>query len=250
MDPQTWNRYAYVRNSPLEMTDPLGLDGCGPATAVRVGPRAADTCTCDAEGDWCFGGGGGGGEAGGGGGTGEPCSIDGGGPAPCGLAGGSDASAQCPNNDCTGLVYQGNSFYKWDYSRYLQFVCNGDSSSDCSLTHDWLEWVSDANPNIWGYAAYPGDQYIGPSLDARETAVFSKLGNTDVNVLEIYGASVATGAGAWFAPALYQLVLTHPIETIECLEGALSPSPGGPGLPGMACNGATELYDIMHNQDH
>ena len=24
-DPQTWNRYAYVRNSPLNLTDPLGL---------------------------------------------------------------------------------------------------------------------------------------------------------------------------------------------------------------------------------
>jgi RHS repeat-associated protein len=29
-DPQTWNRYAYVRNSPLDTTDPLGLDGNGP----------------------------------------------------------------------------------------------------------------------------------------------------------------------------------------------------------------------------
>ena len=27
-DPQTWNRYAYVRNSPLALTDPLGLILC------------------------------------------------------------------------------------------------------------------------------------------------------------------------------------------------------------------------------
>jgi hypothetical protein len=26
-DPQTWNRYAYVRNSPLGMVDPTGTDG-------------------------------------------------------------------------------------------------------------------------------------------------------------------------------------------------------------------------------
>jgi RHS repeat-associated protein len=28
-DPQTWNRYAYVRNSPLVITDPSGEDSCG-----------------------------------------------------------------------------------------------------------------------------------------------------------------------------------------------------------------------------
>lgn len=34
MDPQTWNRYAYVRNSPLGIIDPLGLCG-GADTAIR-----------------------------------------------------------------------------------------------------------------------------------------------------------------------------------------------------------------------
>ncbi|MGH9542312.1 MAG: RHS repeat-associated core domain-containing protein [Terriglobales bacterium] len=31
-DPQSFNRYAYVGNQPLELTDPLGLDGNGNAT--------------------------------------------------------------------------------------------------------------------------------------------------------------------------------------------------------------------------
>ena len=37
-DPQTWNRYAYVRNSPLNLVDPLGLESSGgdPCTIVTV----------------------------------------------------------------------------------------------------------------------------------------------------------------------------------------------------------------------
>jgi RHS repeat-associated protein len=34
-DPQTWNRYAYVRNNPTGLVDPTGLDGeCGPGVSL------------------------------------------------------------------------------------------------------------------------------------------------------------------------------------------------------------------------
>ncbi len=39
-DPQSWNRYAYVGGTPLEATDPLGLDPCPPGSSVQ----------------WCFSG--------------------------------------------------------------------------------------------------------------------------------------------------------------------------------------------------
>ncbi len=46
-DPQTWNRYTYVRNSPLELIDPLGLCGdnhpCPP-------PSAGDPVNCTIDG--------------------------------------------------------------------------------------------------------------------------------------------------------------------------------------------------------
>jgi len=62
-DPQSWNRYAYVRNSPLDHTDPEGLDDWG--------------------GDWGWGGGGwdwgGWGGGGGGGGWGGTLNISWGG---------------------------------------------------------------------------------------------------------------------------------------------------------------------------
>jgi RHS repeat-associated protein len=42
-DPQAWNRYTYVRNSPCELSDPLGLDHCDFVVSVSGlgGPRLA-----------------------------------------------------------------------------------------------------------------------------------------------------------------------------------------------------------------
>ena len=61
MDPQTWNRYAYVRNSPLELFDPLGLCG-GPdtptynSTGQMTGVRGSLPCPpstgCPSSGGW------------------------------------------------------------------------------------------------------------------------------------------------------------------------------------------------------
>jgi RHS repeat-associated protein len=61
MDPQTWNRYAYVRNSPLSFIDPLGLDDCVANAARPRWPRAADEfddsgCGDDGGGDSGYGG--------------------------------------------------------------------------------------------------------------------------------------------------------------------------------------------------
>lgn len=45
MDPQTWNRYAYVRNSPLSMIDPFGMDDI-PLSKIIIGSDTTCGLAC------------------------------------------------------------------------------------------------------------------------------------------------------------------------------------------------------------
>lgn len=48
-DPQTWNRYAYLRNSPLEGTDPTGMDDCWGMPDGEVNQGTAEYVQCEQE---------------------------------------------------------------------------------------------------------------------------------------------------------------------------------------------------------
>ncbi len=43
-DPQSLNRYAYVLNDPVNLTDPLGLDPCPPGQRRRLDPASGNPC--------------------------------------------------------------------------------------------------------------------------------------------------------------------------------------------------------------
>jgi RHS repeat-associated protein len=80
-DPQTWNRYAYVRNSPLQFIDPTGMD----------------LSDCDSDGS-CSGEGGNGGDYNGedgGGDPPDPCASN---PSSCAPPGGGDCGLACPTD--------------------------------------------------------------------------------------------------------------------------------------------------------
>jgi RHS repeat-associated protein len=89
LNPQSWNRYAYANNGPLNSVDPLGLN----VYACFARPTRLDTRgTCD------YGNmGGGGGDDGGDGGG---CTIDGAADVSCSMGIG---AVQCPNNVCSGV---------------------------------------------------------------------------------------------------------------------------------------------------
>jgi RHS repeat-associated protein len=88
-DPQTWNRYAYVRNSPLSFIDPTGMDGLDYYNCEQNPGACADNWE-DFSGAW-----------------GTSYSMDGVAvPSSIALSALSnfDAAAPCPNNNCSALA--------------------------------------------------------------------------------------------------------------------------------------------------
>lgn len=63
-DPQSWNRYAYVRNNPITRVDPSGMIDCNPDDPFCSDPCWWDPFFCGGgAGGFVGGGGGGGGQA-------------------------------------------------------------------------------------------------------------------------------------------------------------------------------------------
>lgn len=138
-DPQTWNRYAYVRNNPLLLTDVSGMRQCNTVEAMPgdtsqqasgYGPYDPEEAYAPVEGagggvvcggfDSPFGGGSGDDQIGIDGGFG-PASLAGGGMGAMGNGfGGSAADVQCPNNVCSGVN---------DSGEFVQFEAFADGSS-------------------------------------------------------------------------------------------------------------------------
>jgi RHS repeat-associated protein len=100
-DPQSWNRYAYVRNSPLDNIDPLGLCGDSPLPCFASGPKVPRPHLPYS--------------GGGGGGAGMTCIWDGV-ESDCGMvmsALASGAAALCPQCQPGQIVGVDNRIYQW-----------------------------------------------------------------------------------------------------------------------------------------
>ena len=146
-NPQTWNRYAYVMNNPLAMTDVLGLDphGC----QGMEGQPCGTALTC------------GGGSGLGGGATpcSTPCtSVDGGGCVSGGLLGSDDSTVQCPDNVCNG----------YDNGRYFEFVA-GAGGAEAYVSSSALGNLNEVNGVFVSAAMYA--VYIANGVEAQHEAL-------------------------------------------------------------------------------
>lgn len=213
LDPQSWNRYAYVGNRTMNTVDPLGLDGCEPGDPFCcVDPT--DPFCCDPTDPWgppCIypgppgGGGGGSGEGSPGGGgynpksdwpNGETLGLPGGlNVHPLGNLG--SLFGLLPNIGCGDFIACGSLGPFGD-----EFI--GTGQRGYRIHSYWYDWADDL---VFAYRPYlhrwrPAQQ-IGPrySVLQRQTFCYDEvaMGNSPYDLdsnseIDIYGNPIGPGS--------------------------------------------------------
>jgi hypothetical protein len=167
LDPQSWNAYAYVRNNPLALVDPSGMDAIdsmndclsnlSACSSQNPGMYAQFVNANFYNGDDPL----------------QPgCTIDGA-PISCNVAANfsSDAVAYCPNNECT--TYGIDPYTQ--KPAFLQFYAGAGGSKGYLSQFDWTQGV-----NEW-YGGFLSDQeyqqqVIQPYINGMQSKLAAVLG--------------------------------------------------------------------------
>jgi RHS repeat-associated protein len=152
-DPQTLNRYAYVRNTPLGLVDPLGLS-TDPTAKDRF-KRADLICSGVLGTGKCFSSG----EVGAGGcnasvdGISQPCYT-----VP------TDASVQCPNNTCSGFTKDGE---------FAQFVAGAGGATGYIRFSDIVQGMYEANGAFYSDSQW--QKYLAQTYPTQIASQYNRL---------------------------------------------------------------------------
>jgi hypothetical protein len=246
-DPQSLNRYAYVRNDPANLVDPLGLClFCGGFFS-----RAPLSNTGDFEG---------------GGGGGAVCYVDYA-PMPCRSVWSllqADAAVPCPNNNCEGIIatadgsiYQRQLVPRWQTDSHFGLTCSAAPGQPCTVAigataYQWAYVpVGTASDIDRAFPGYFGRGRNGDKLSPYARAVFAEAGRRAAPVADPtfivgwYAASAVAGAaGAYAAGGATTEAVNAAVISTEAsypgiiwaaqqfFQGATVPGPPPPTLPG------------------
>ncbi len=173
-DPQTLNRYAYVRNNPLALIDPNGLADVCPS---RAGAECSDVGMNDA--------------------TGGQCMLDGG-DLPCSLLDTLGAEAvQCPNNVCAGIDANGN---------FVTFVAGAGGATGYFTNQQLAEGIYEWNGQF--YSSSQWSDFLGNQVELQKEALADAISlasdspdgsnwDTIYNSLNYLGTKGGNGNFAW-----------------------------------------------------